>query len=347
MAKLVPAGSRLLFQVHYTPNGAPQEDQSSLALVFADPTKVQKEVSTEMVVNPKFEIPPHDPHHRVEATATIEQDSLLLEMMPHTHLRGKTFQYEAIYPNGDHEILLDLPRYDFNWQNSYVLAKPKVLPKGTQLHCVAYYDNSKNNRSNPNPDATVRWGDQTWQEMMIGYFDIIPVEQDLLKNPRPIKRLVRKEGPALDPELKRLAQEALTSQQAFDAFAKALHKAQPKVDRVCVTSYWNDKLKVEKAAYPGDVTPHIAETGFEQPARLFALAHYAVRGVFMYHPDLKKARGGDMTMISKTLASSVHVPVILEGKPATVNFWSKEGDAFPEETQTLLRAVAEVVAGRK
>jgi hypothetical protein len=267
--------------------------------------------------------------------------------MPHTHLRGKSFRYEAIYPNGDREILLDLPRYDFNWQNSYVLAKPKVLPKGTQLHCVAHYDNSKNNPSNPNPDATVRWGDQTWEEMMIGYFDVSPVDQDLLKNPRKVTTIVRKPAPALAPELRSLAERALNSQDAFDAFACALHRTEPKIDRVCLTTYWNDKLKVEKAAYPGEVVPHIAETGFEQSGKFFALAHYALRGQVVSHPDLKKARGADMKMMSKSLASSLHVPVILEGKPATLNFWSKENGAFPDPTQALLRAVAEAVASGK
>ena len=119
---------------------------------------------------------------------------------------------------------------------------------------------------------------------------------------------------------------------------------QPKIDRICLTTAFDGKLKVEKATYTGDVTPHIAETGFEQPGRLFALAHYALRGVFMYHPDLKKARGADMTLMSKTLTSSVHVPVILEGKPATVNFWSKEKHGFPKAAQEKLRAVGEVVA---
>src|SRR5262249_46094974 len=140
------------------------------------------------------------------------------------------FKYEAIYPNGDREVLLDVPQYDFNCQNSYVLTKPKVLTKGTQLHCVAYYDNSKNNPSNPNPEARVREGDQTWEEMMIGYFDVSPVDQDLLKNPRKINTFVRKEGPPLEPELRRLAQTALDSQDSFDAFARAIHNIQPKVD---------------------------------------------------------------------------------------------------------------------
>src|SRR5438132_5506200 len=127
------------------------------------------QVCTESVVKPRLQIPPQDPNYRVDATATIERDSVLLTLMPHTHLRGKTFQYEAIYPDGKREILLDLPRYDFNWQNTYVLETPKRLPKGTQLHCVAHYDNSTKNKSNPNPDEEVRWGDQTWEEMMIGY----------------------------------------------------------------------------------------------------------------------------------------------------------------------------------
>jgi hypothetical protein len=347
MAKRIPAGSRLVFQIHYTPNGAPHEDQSCLGLVFADPKTVQKEISTEMVVNPRFEIPPHDPNYRVDATTTIEQDSLLLTLMPHTHLRGKSFRYEAIYPNGDREILLDLPRYDFNWQNTYVLAKPKVLPKGTQLHCVAHYDNSKCNRSNPNPDATVRWGDQTWEEMLIGYFDVSPVDQDLLKNPPKNHTIVRKQGPALTPALRSLTLRALDSQDAFDAFARALHRAQPKIDRVCLTTYWNGKLKVEKAAYPSEGTPHLAETGFEQAGKFFALAHYALRGQVVCHADLKKARGADMRMMSQSLASSLHVPLILEGKPATLNLWSKETGAFSDETQELLRAVAEVVGSGK
>src|SRR5207248_205008 len=140
-----------------------------------------------------------------------------------------------------------------------------------------------------------------------------PVNQDLLKNPRKINPVVRKEGTPLEPELKRLAQTALGSQDSFDAFARAVHKIEPKIDRVCLTTYWNGKLRVEKAAYPGEAVPHIAETGFEQLGKFFALAHYALRGQVVSHADLKKARGADMTMMSKSLASSVHVPVVLDG----------------------------------
>src|SRR5262249_8342296 len=160
---------------------------------------------------------------------------------------------------------------------------------------------------------------------------------------RKINKIVRKEGTAVDPDLHTLARHALDSQESFETFARAVHKVQPRIDRVCLTAYWNDKLKVERAAYPGEVKAHIAETGFEQRGKFFALAHYALLAQFMSNPDLKTARGADMAMLSKSLASSVHVPIILEGKPATLNFWSKEGNAFPEETHALLRAVAEVV----
>jgi hypothetical protein len=126
-----------------------------------------------------------------------------------------------------------------------------------------------------------------------------------------------------------------------------VHKIQPKVDRVCLTTYWDGKLRVEKATYTGEVTPHLAETGFEQAGKFFALAHYALRGQSMHHSDLKKARGADMKLMSNSLASSVHMPVVLEGKPATVNFWSKDADAFPEESRALLRAIAKAIAGGK
>ena len=93
-------------------------------------------------------------------------------MMPHMHLRGKSFRYEARYPSGESEILLDVPHYDFNWQTAYRLTQPKSLPAGTKIHCMAHFDNSEENLANPDPDKAVRWGDQTWDEMMIGYLDI-------------------------------------------------------------------------------------------------------------------------------------------------------------------------------
>jgi peroxiredoxin len=348
LAKRIPAGSRLLLQIHYTTNGRPQTDQTRIGLVFADPKTVKKEVSAEMAANPKLRIPANADDHPEEADAVVPEDSLLLTMTPHTHLRGKAFKYEAFYPDGKHEILLDVPHYDFNWQNTYVLAEPKLLPKGTRLHCLALYNNSKSNPSNPNPNSEVRWGDQTWEEMLIGYFDLVPVEQDLRKQPIAPVKSAHKEGAALDAHLKELAAHAMESKDAFNAFAAALHKAMPKVDRVCVTCYSGGNLHVEQACFCGDVKSNFAPAGFEHEGKVMALSHFALIGSFQYLPDLKKARGGDMMMIRKVLASSAHVPVALAGgKPGTVNFWSKETNAFPEETHDQLRALAETVVGQK
>jgi peroxiredoxin len=346
-AKRIPAGSRLLFQIHYTPNGSPQTDQTCLGLVFADPKTVRQEVSTEMVANPRLRIPANAEDYPVEATETLREDALVLTLMPHTHLRGKTFQFEAIYPDGKHEILLDLPHYDFNWQNTYVLAKPKLLPRGTKLHVTAHYNNSRSNLSNPDPNQEVRWGEQTWQEMLIGYYDMIVPGQDLVKNPTKATPKKRPESVPLDPALEKAAQHALDSQQAFGSFAAELRKALPKIDRVCVTTYTDDQLQVERSAYPGDVKTRFAETGFKAPGRASMLAVYALMNQFAVNGDLAKTRAADLKGMSASLASGVHVPAALEGRPATVNFWSKEKDAFPAETYDLLRTIAAAVTHRK
>ncbi len=160
--------------MHYTPIGTPQEDLSRLGLVFVDAEDVTKVVVTQQAAQRRgLVIPPNADNHRVEARssrAPVEVE--LLAFMPHMHLRGKSFRYEARFPNGDSEILLDVPQYDFNWQTNYRLKAPRRMPTGSFLHCVAHFDNSEDNLNNPDPTATVRWGDQTWNEMMIGYFDV-------------------------------------------------------------------------------------------------------------------------------------------------------------------------------
>jgi len=171
MAKRIPKGSRIIFQIHYTPIGTPQEDRSSLGIVFADPDEVEWEVATAAVVNPLLLIPPETDNHPVDAQRPIRRDALLLSMFPHMHLRGKAFRYTALYPDGTRETLLDVPKYDFNWQHSYLLDQPKMLPQGTRLICHALFDNSADNPANPDPSQQVIFGEQTSDEMMIGYFD--------------------------------------------------------------------------------------------------------------------------------------------------------------------------------
>lgn len=173
MARLVPAGARLAFQVHYTPVGTVQEDLSRIGLVFADPATITHRVVSSSALQRDLEIPAREANYRAEAKSRrIPWSTLLLSMSPHMHLRGKAIRYEAEYPDGTREVLLDVPRYDFNWQTEYRLTNPLTLPPGTRIHAVAHFDNSATNPSNPDPNKTVIWGDQSWDEMMIGYFTI-------------------------------------------------------------------------------------------------------------------------------------------------------------------------------
>jgi hypothetical protein len=181
MAKRIPAGWKLVFVLHYTPIGIEQTDRTSIALRFADAANVHQEVATRLMLDPNLRIPPGEANYRVEQTWRISNDVLLLAFFPHMHVRGKSFRYEAIYPDGSEEILLDVPRYDFAWQPRYVLAEPKRLAAGTFLRCTAVYDNSKDNPANPDPSQWVLTGTQSWEEMFNGYYDVALADQDLTR----------------------------------------------------------------------------------------------------------------------------------------------------------------------
>jgi hypothetical protein len=168
----IPAGSNLLFQIHYTPNGTPAKDISTVGLIYAK-APVQHTVVTRPVLQTAFEIPPGDPNYQVKSSFTFNESAQLYSFMPHMHLRGKDFEYKAIFPDGTSKILLSVPRYDFNWQTYYVLKDPIAVPKGTRIECVAHFDNSTNNKYNPDPTKAVKWGDQTWEEMMIGWMSFV------------------------------------------------------------------------------------------------------------------------------------------------------------------------------
>ena len=195
MAKLIPAGYQLVFQMHYPPNGSPQKDCSSVGIKFADPAKVTHRVATANAMNGTFVIPANDSNFQVESERTYGRDVLMLSVFPHMHLRGKDFHYELLYPDGRKETIMNMPRYDFNWQTSYIFSEPLKLPQGTKLHCTAHFDNSADNPANPDPTKPVRWGDQTWEEMMIGWFDIaVPKDWDIRDVLPPQTRGSRGEG---------------------------------------------------------------------------------------------------------------------------------------------------------
>lgn len=174
-AKKLPKGASLAFQMHYTPNGVEQSDKSSIGLVFAK-EPVKQEIRTRAVAQQLFAIPPNEANHKVVSKTTFAKDALLYSMFPHMHLRGKSFQFEAIYPDNKREVLLSVPHYDFAWQSNYLLEKPLPMPAGTRIECTAYFDNSAKNPNNPDPSRIVIWGEQTWHEMMIGFLDYSYVE---------------------------------------------------------------------------------------------------------------------------------------------------------------------------
>jgi hypothetical protein len=171
MAKLVTAGSDIVLEIHYTPNGKRAVDRTRVGLVFAKSPPTKRVLTLQMDSN-TFVIPPGDPDYRVAVFGTLPNDALLLGFFPHMHLRGRAFEYAMIRPDGTPETLLKVPAYDFYWQLSYRLAEPMLLKKGTRLEWTAWFDNSKNNPRNPDPGAAVRYGQQSWEEMMIGFFDV-------------------------------------------------------------------------------------------------------------------------------------------------------------------------------
>lgn len=166
-AALLKAGSDIVFQMHYTANGTPGTDQSKIGLVFAKEPPAQA-VHTLWLQNSKFVIPPGADNYAVSTAVTLGTDVELLDSTPHMHVRGKAATLKAVYPTGEEEKLLSA-RYDFNWQLSYQYAPGKIVPKGTRLEAVSFYDNSPNNKHNPDPKAEVRWGDQSWEEMMLNF----------------------------------------------------------------------------------------------------------------------------------------------------------------------------------
>ncbi|MFO0947999.1 MAG: redoxin domain-containing protein [Planctomycetota bacterium] len=167
----IPKGSKFLVQMHYTANGRPnQEDMTQIAFKFGDEREMTHEMQCKAAHNDFVLIPPGVADHRIKAKYVFQEDRILYNMAPHMHMRGKSFSFVARYPDDRRETLLDVPRFDFNWQIQYDLAEPKLMPKGTVLECVAHYDNSTNNPANPDPTAVVTFGEQTWNEMMIGWF---------------------------------------------------------------------------------------------------------------------------------------------------------------------------------
>ena len=177
-AKLVKAGSDIVLEIHYVSNGRATTDKTKFGLIFYKGQPVRREL-TMSTSNSGFEIPAGALNYEVKSQFKVGGDSELVGLMPHMHLRGKDFSFKIVYPTGESNTALFVPHYDFHWQLYYVLEKPVVMPKGTRIECTAHYDNSANNPMNPDPTKNVRWGQQSWDEMMLGWLDItIPINAD-------------------------------------------------------------------------------------------------------------------------------------------------------------------------
>jgi peroxiredoxin len=170
VAKKIPAGSTLVFEIHYTPIGTVRIDRPSFGVIVAKHSPLHVAI-TRGIAERNLRIPARASDHIERADWTVKRDIHVLSLSPHMHLRGKSFAYEAHYPDGRKEVLLSVPHYDFNWQSVYQLLEPRALPKGTRIHCEAHFDNSTANPANPDPGQTVTWGEQSWDEMMMGYID--------------------------------------------------------------------------------------------------------------------------------------------------------------------------------
>ena len=162
-----------------TTTGKDTVDHTKVGLVFAK-EKPTERAQTLAGTNLSFKIPPGDPNYRVDAKTTFPKETTILNFFPHMHLRGKSFEYRIVYPDGRKEVLLRVPKYDFFWQLDYKLAEPLKIPAGTTIEVSGWFDNSPNNVHNPDPTATVRFGEQSWEEMMLGFFDVVmPADQNL------------------------------------------------------------------------------------------------------------------------------------------------------------------------
>ena len=191
-AKLIRAGSDIILQVHYTTNGTASTDRTRIGLIFAKQPPA-KRVFTVSATNGKFKIPAGDPNYRVDAEFELGSDVTLYGLHPHMHGRGKDFEYRVKFPSGDTRTLLSVPNYRATWQLWYDLAEPIPLPKGTKIECTAHFDNSANNPLNADPTKDVVWGDQSWDEMMVGFVNVVFDAKMPLKNLFPPTRKPRAE----------------------------------------------------------------------------------------------------------------------------------------------------------
>jgi hypothetical protein len=180
VGRMLSGNTDIVLQMHYTTNGQATTDRTQVGLRFLkEPPMLQQRGGS--VIQPRFVIPAGAPAHEVRGSRVLQDDTIITSFTPHMHVRGKDMTYTAKYPDGRTEVLLSVPKYDFNWQITYQLKEAKRMPKGTEIEVVAHFDNSPQNKFNPDPTKDVRWGDQTFEEMMIGFWGTVIDNKDSKK----------------------------------------------------------------------------------------------------------------------------------------------------------------------
>jgi peroxiredoxin len=341
----VPAGSKFVFQMHYTPAGSPQPDLSSVGLVFADPATVRHSVVTGQAVDLGLRIPAGESDHRVEATHRFTQDMLLYSLNPHMHLRGKSFRYELEHSDGRRELLLDVPRYDFNWRPSYYLAKPRYISKGTPLHCTAVFDNSAENLANPDPTVDVIWGTQTVDEMMIGWFtgttDVADDSPDGTSRTARFLADAHESGTRLPPRLRLRARKALGNNDEFEEFGALLTTTFPQIDRADVSLLDGDEIVVMRLAQSPVIGIALGGIGRRVSTVRQRLAVYALGQATAVHRNDADTIVPPLGDTAAPLRASVHIPLSINGRRCVLNFWSRDAEAFGPLAVGMLEAIAE------
>lgn len=218
-AKKLPKGSKLLFQLHYTPTGVATVDRTRLGLRFAS-AQPRHEVLVAAAKNVTFAIPPGAAEHVERAVLPVPFEADVLAFMPHMHVRGKSFRYELAESGGGRKVLLDVPRYDFNWQLLYRLAEPLRVKAGSRIEVTAAFDNSSGNPANPDPGRTVRWGEQTDQEMLLGYLEYVVASGEAKASAAEPLRLTGKALGLLGKRLDRDGDGRVSAAEAGPGFAE-------------------------------------------------------------------------------------------------------------------------------
>ena len=189
--RVLKKGATIIGDMHYHPTETTETDQTRVGLHFAKAGEIEKEITNLWVMNAEFSIPAGDPNYEARSSYTFPQSGRILTITPHMHYRGKDFSYQLTYPDGRVEDLLKVSNYDFNWQTTYILEEPIAVPAGSRIDCVAHWDNSADNSSNPDPTRTVRFGPESYDEMMIGFVDYI-VDEGVRPEPPTVSAITGK-----------------------------------------------------------------------------------------------------------------------------------------------------------